>query len=116
MRTSPDDSVEVVLVPHAAAQHRALLEVQLDVAPEAEGLRLVDARRHHDASAAPRGRLVDELLEVDTAGARGEERKRGSRREKESSDFHVPHYTTFRGTAAGKRRITRIPKEVPAAE
>ncbi|MBQ3806590.1 MAG: hypothetical protein II840_01390, partial [Kiritimatiellae bacterium] len=70
-------------------------EVQFDVAPEAEGLRLVDSRRHHDASAALRGRLVDELLEVYTAGARGEERKRGNRRRKESADFHMPYYTTF---------------------
>ena len=83
-------------MPHAAAQHRALLallEVQLDVAPEAEGLRLVYARRHHDASAALRGSLVDELLEVDPVGARGEERKRGSRRGKDNSDFHGLHYT-----------------------
>jgi len=69
-------------VPHAAAQHRVLLEVQLDVAPQAQGLRLVHSRGHHYAAATLRGRLVDELLEVDPSdGARGEEGKRGHRRE-----------------------------------
>ena len=80
-------------MPHAAAQHGALLEVQLDVAPHAQGLSLVHPRGHHYAAAALRGRLVDELLEVDPAGARGEERKRGRRRGKDNSDFHGLHYT-----------------------
>ena len=84
--------IEVVLVLHAPAKDRALFEMQLHMASQAQRLRFMDAGGDGHAPAALCGGLVYKLLEIDIPGFGGEHCKRAKRDKSRKFRFHIMYY------------------------